>query len=60
MEELLLEDKQNFDQVIAMVSDENKQRDLITEDEEEDFLDEGDYSKIFITIINYFCYQKEV
>lgn len=49
MEELLLEDKQNFDQVIAMVSDENKQRDLITEDEEEDFLDEGDYSKIYIS-----------
>ncbi|XP_061939232.1 protein unc-80 homolog isoform X8 [Apis cerana] len=41
LEELLLEDKQNFDQVIAMVSDENKQRDLITEDEEEDFLDEA-------------------
>lgn len=27
--------------MIAIVSDENKQRDLIIEDEEEDFLDEG-------------------
>lgn len=46
----MLEDKQNFDQVIAMVSDESKQRDLITEDEEEDFLDEGDCSKIYCVI----------
>ncbi|XP_035727921.1 protein unc-80 homolog isoform X2 [Vespa mandarinia] len=41
LEELLIEEKQNVDQVIAMVSDENKQRDLIIEDEEEDFLDEA-------------------
>lgn len=41
LEELLAEDKQNVNQVIAMVSDESKQRDLIIEDEEEDFLDEG-------------------
>ncbi|CAK9824157.1 Protein unc-80 homolog [Anthophora retusa] len=41
LEELLHEDKQNVDQVIAMVSDESKQRDLIIEDEEEDFLDEA-------------------
>ena len=34
-------DKQNVDQVIAMVSDESKQRELIVEDEEEDFMDEG-------------------
>lgn len=45
LEELLLEDKQNVDQMIAMVSDENKQRDLIIEDEEEDFLDEGDFTR---------------
>lgn len=38
----MVEDKQNVDQVIAMVSDESKQRDLIVEDEEEDFLDEGE------------------
>ncbi|XP_076677709.1 unc80, NALCN channel complex subunit isoform X4 [Andrena cerasifolii] len=41
LEELMLEDKQNVDQMIAMVSDESKQRDLIIEDEEEDFLDEA-------------------
>ncbi|XP_015178627.1 PREDICTED: protein unc-80 homolog isoform X2 [Polistes dominula] len=41
LEELLIEDKQNIDQVISMVSDESKQRDLIIEDEEEDFLDEA-------------------
>lgn len=29
--------------MIAIVSDENKQRDLIIEDEEEDFLDEGNF-----------------
>lgn len=46
LEELLLEDKQNADQVIATMSDENKQRDLIIEDEEEDFLDEGDFHAI--------------
>nr|XP_033339451.1 protein unc-80 homolog isoform X5 [Megalopta genalis] len=41
LEELLVEDKQNMDQIAAMVSDESKQRDLIIEDEEEDFLDEA-------------------
>ncbi|XP_076295580.1 unc80, NALCN channel complex subunit isoform X9 [Lasioglossum baleicum] len=41
LEELLLEDKQNMDQITAMISDEGKQRDLIIEDEEEDFLDEA-------------------
>lgn len=35
------EDKQNIDQIIAMMSDETKQRELVAEDEEEDFLDEG-------------------
>lgn len=41
MEEFLAEDKQNMEQVTSIVSDENKQRDLIVEDEEEDFLDDG-------------------
>lgn len=41
MEEFLAEDKQNMEQIINIVSDETKQRDLILEDEEEDFLDEG-------------------
>lgn len=30
-----------MEQIINIVSDETKQRDLILEDEEEDFLDEG-------------------
>ncbi|XP_034937651.1 protein unc-80 homolog isoform X5 [Chelonus insularis] len=41
LEEFLNEDKQNIDNIIAMVGDENKQRELLIEDEEEDFLDEA-------------------
>lgn len=41
LEELMLEDKQNVEHLITLVSDESKQRDLTIEDEEEDFLDEG-------------------
>lgn len=41
MEEFLAEDKHNMEQVTNIVSDESKQRELILEDEEEDFLDEG-------------------
>lgn len=41
MEEFLTEDKQNMEQVTSIVSDESKQRELILEDEEEDFLDDG-------------------
>lgn len=41
LEQFMAEDKQNVDQIVAMVSEESKQRDLIIEDEEEDFLDEG-------------------
>lgn len=42
LEEFLTEDKQNMEQINSAVSDESKQRDLILEDEEEDFLDDGD------------------
>ncbi|XP_031777864.1 protein unc-80 homolog isoform X3 [Nasonia vitripennis] len=41
LEEFMSEDKQNVDQVSAMILDESKHRDLIAEDEEEDFLDEA-------------------
>lgn len=41
MEEFVAEDKQNMEQVTNIVSDESKQRDLILEDEEEDFLDDS-------------------
>lgn len=38
MEELLLAQEQN---VVSMVTDETKQRQLLIEDEEENFMDEG-------------------
>ncbi|EGI65756.1 Protein unc-80-like protein, partial [Acromyrmex echinatior] len=41
LEEFLAEDKQNMEQITSIVSDESKQRDLILEDEEEDFLDDA-------------------
>ncbi|XP_046742007.1 protein unc-80 homolog isoform X8 [Diprion similis] len=41
LEEMLAEDKLNVDAITAMVSDENKQKELVVEDEEEDFLDEA-------------------
>ncbi|XP_071635615.1 protein unc-80 homolog isoform X3 [Temnothorax longispinosus] len=41
LEEFLTEDKQNMEQVTSIVSDESKQRELILEDEEEDFLDDA-------------------
>jgi len=44
----MIEDKQNMEQVTSIVSDESKQRDLILEDEEEDFLDDGN---IYILVL---------
>ncbi|XP_044582761.1 protein unc-80 homolog isoform X12 [Cotesia glomerata] len=41
LEEFMNEDKKNVDQIIALVNDESKQRELVIEDEEEDFLDEA-------------------
>lgn len=38
---MLNEDKQLENSINSLVMDENKQRDLLTQDEEEDFLDEG-------------------
>lgn len=48
MEEFMAEDKQNMEQITSIVSDESKQRDLILEDEEEDFLDDGNIPMIKI------------
>lgn len=54
MEELLIEDKKHMDQVGQFIFDEAKQRDLNVEDEEEDFLDEGEYSFLqFFTVDNF-------
>jgi len=50
LEEFLTEDKQNMEQVTSIVSDESKQRELILEDEEEDFLDDGNISVLEISI----------
>lgn len=44
----MAEDKQTMEQVTSIVSDESKQRDLILEDEEEDFLDDGNISALEI------------
>lgn len=41
MEELLSNEKQNFDQITASLNDPEKQRQLLQQDEEEDFLDEA-------------------
>ena len=47
LEELLDEEEQNQNNVVSMVTDEFKQRQLLLEDEEEDFLDEGEIEREF-------------
>lgn len=41
LEEMLLDDKRRIPEIVQMVTDETKQKDLLIADEEEDFLDEG-------------------
>lgn len=41
LEEFINEDKNLQGQVTAMITDEQKQKELLIQDEEEDFLDEG-------------------
>lgn len=41
LEEMLNEDKQLEGSIAAMMNDETKQKELLLQDEEEDFLDEG-------------------
>lgn len=43
LEEMLNKDEENIPQVIATMADESKQTELLADDEEEDFLDEGNY-----------------
>lgn len=38
---MIIEDKQNESLVTSMVTDESMQKELLLQDEEEDFLDEG-------------------
>lgn len=40
---MLLDDKKNEGSINSMVTDELSQKDLLQQDEEEDFLDEGDF-----------------
>lgn len=41
LEEMLIREKQNYDKVDASLNDPDKQNELVQQDEEEDFLDEG-------------------
>jgi hypothetical protein len=41
LEEMLQEDKQHVANIVSMVTEECRQKELLMEDEEEDFLDEG-------------------
>lgn len=41
IEEMIATEKQNFDQINYSINDPEKQKELLLQDEEEDFLDEG-------------------
>jgi hypothetical protein len=41
LEEMVQEDKQHVANIVSMVTEESRQKELLMEDEEEDFLDEG-------------------
>jgi protein unc-80 len=41
LEDMILQDKQHVTNIVTMVTDEAKQKELLLQDEEEDFLDEG-------------------
>ncbi|KAJ8665380.1 hypothetical protein QAD02_007042, partial [Eretmocerus hayati] len=41
LEEFMAQDRRNYNKLQSIVSDESKQRDILIEDEEEDFLDEA-------------------
>lgn len=44
LEEMINEDKQLENSIAAIMTDETKQKELLVQDEEEDFLDEGAYA----------------
>lgn len=54
LEEMLNDDKHLEPQILAMVTDEQKQKELLVQDEEEDFLDEGK-----MQLLKYFCRSKQ-
>lgn len=45
LEEMLVREKQNYDKVDESLTDPDRQNELVQQDEEEDFLDEGIYRK---------------
>lgn len=51
LEEMMQEDKQHMQQVVSLVTDPEKAKELLKQEEEEDFLDEG---KIFIA---FYCFK---
>lgn len=55
LEEMYIEDKQHVNDVVSMLADENKQKELLMEDEEEDFLDECNFLFTVFTLFIYFA-----
>lgn len=51
---MMAEDKQNVPNVINLLLDENKQKQLLAEDEEENFLDECKFLVYFLVIFSFF------
>lgn len=47
---MMAEDKQHIPNVINLLVDENKQKQLLLEDEEENFLDECKYNVTFLRL----------
>lgn len=47
---MIASEKQTFDQINQTISDVDKQKELLSQDEEEDFLDEGEL------LVRYFRY----
>lgn len=43
LEEMLAREKQNYDKLDASLNDPDRQNELVQQDEEEDFLDEGNF-----------------
>lgn len=48
LEEMLIKEKQCHDKIDATLTDADKQNELIQQDEEEDFLDEGNFNSYYI------------
>lgn len=50
---MIAAEKQNFDQINQTITDVDKQKELLSQDEEEDFLDEGESIRyILLNIYN--------